>query len=110
VRGLKGIDLAIPLQPPPPWWGFWCRKKYFIAYTGGIGRPNSGTVTYEGQGPFASKSDRELADFRSTTIGFVFQFHHLLPEFTALENVLMPALIARRSYRPSDQRARMLPG
>ena len=57
-----------------------------------------------------SKSDRELADFRSRTIGFVFQFHHLLPEFTALENVMMPALIARTERRQAELTARALLG
>jgi lipoprotein-releasing system ATP-binding protein len=66
-------------------------------------------VTYKGQDLFA-RSDRELADFRSSTIGFVFQFHHLLPEFTALENVLMPALIARKARRQAEQQARAILG
>jgi lipoprotein-releasing system ATP-binding protein len=108
VEVLKGIDLAIEAATTTALVGAsGAGKSTLLHILGALDRPNSGTVLYEGQGLF-SKSDRELADFRSTTIGFVFQFHHLLPEFTALENVLMPALIARRSYRPSDQRARML--
>jgi lipoprotein-releasing system ATP-binding protein len=108
VEVLKGIDLAIEAATTTALVGAsGAGKSTLLHILGALDRPNSGTVLYEGQDLF-SKSDRELADFRSTTIGFVFQFHHLLPEFTALENVLMPALIARRSYRPSDQRARML--
>jgi lipoprotein-releasing system ATP-binding protein len=61
---------------------------------GALDRPTSGTVCFRGDDIFR-KNDRELATFRNRSIGFVFQFHHLLPEFTALENVMMPALIAR---------------
>jgi len=52
--------------------------------------------------------DKQLAKFRNTHIGFVFQFHHLLPEFTALENVCMPALIAGKSMNSSQDRAKEL--
>ena len=50
-------------------------------------------------------NDNQLSDFRNRHIGFVFQFHHLLPEFTALENVMLPALIAGRSKREAEQEA-----
>ena len=50
-------------------------------------------------------NDNELSDFRNRRIGFVFQFHHLLPEFTAVENVMLPALIAGRSKREAEQEA-----
>jgi lipoprotein-releasing system ATP-binding protein len=50
-------------------------------------------------------ADVDLARFRNREIGFIFQFHHLLPEFTALENVMMPLLIARRSEKPARERA-----
>src|SRR6185295_19044084 len=52
--------------------------------------------------------ERRLREFRNKTMGFVFQFHHLLPEFTALENVMMPLLIARRSEEDARERASLL--
>jgi lipoprotein-releasing system ATP-binding protein len=67
-------------------------KSTFLHLLGGLDRPTSGTVEYEGQDLYAL-SDHQLASFRNRRIGFVFQFHHLLPEFTALENTMMPALI-----------------
>ncbi len=67
-------------------------KSTLLHIIGTIDRPTSGTVHYEGRDVFALGDD-ELARFRNQRIGFVFQFHHLLPEFSALENVAMPALI-----------------
>ena len=69
-------------------------KSTLLQLLGALDRPSSGTVHFQEENIFG-KNDRELADFRNKRIGFVFQFHHLLPEFTALENVMMPALIAR---------------
>jgi len=69
-------------------------KSTLLHLLGALDRPTSGTVRFRGEDIFR-KNDRELATFRNRSIGFVFQFHHLLSEFTALENVMMPALIAR---------------
>ena len=69
-------------------------KSTLLHLLGALDRPTSGTVCFDGADLF-QKNDRELASFRNRSIGFVFQFHHLLSEFTALENVMMPALIAR---------------
>jgi lipoprotein-releasing system ATP-binding protein len=69
-------------------------KSTLLHLLGALDRPTSGTVCFRGDDIFR-KNDRELASFRNSSIGFVFQFHHLLSEFTALENVMMPALIAR---------------
>jgi len=69
-------------------------KSTLMHLLGALDRPTSGSVCFRGENIF-KKSERQLAAFRNRSIGFVFQFHHLLPEFTALENVMMPALIAR---------------
>jgi lipoprotein-releasing system ATP-binding protein len=69
-------------------------KSTLLHLLGALDRPTSGTIRFSGDDLFR-KNDRELALFRNRSIGFVFQFHHLLSEFTALENVMMPALIAR---------------
>lgn len=77
-------------------------KSTLLHIVGTLEKPTSGTVNYEGTDVFAM-GDEDLARFRNRRIGFVFQFHHLLPEFTALENVAMPALIQGKKL--SDVRA-----
>ena len=110
VQVLKGIDLEVAQATTTALVGAsGAGKSTLLHILGALDRPSSGLVTYKGQ-PLFSKSDRELADFRSRTIGFVFQFHHLLPEFTALENVMMPALIARTERRQAELTARALLG
>ena len=69
-------------------------KSTLLHILGTLERPTRGTVIWEGEEVFAL-DDRRLAAFRNRKVGFVFQFHYLLPEFDALENVMMPALIAR---------------
>lgn len=71
-------------------------KSTLLHLLGGLDRPDSGTIHYRGQ-PLESMSEAELATFRNEHVGMVFQFYHLLPEFTALENVMMPLLIAGRA-------------
>ena len=70
-------------------------KSTLLHILGLLDRPTAGTVQFEGQDLF-QLSESAQAEFRNKRIGFVFQFHHLLPEFTALENACMPALIQRR--------------
>lgn len=69
-------------------------KSTFLHVIGGLERPTTGTVLFGGTDIYAQSQDR-IARFRNERVGFVFQFHHLLPEFTALENVMMPVLIRR---------------
>jgi lipoprotein-releasing system ATP-binding protein len=69
-------------------------KSTLLHILGTLERPSTGKVQWDGQDIF-SLDDRSLAAFRNRKVGFVFQFHHLLAEFNALENVMMPALIAR---------------
>jgi lipoprotein-releasing system ATP-binding protein len=82
-------------------------KSTLLHVLGGLDRARSGTVVVAGQ-PVSTMSDRALVEFRNRHVGFVFQFHHLLPEFDALENVEMPMRIAGVSREESRQRATAL--
>ena len=83
-------------------------KTTLLQIIGSLTRPDGGRVTLGGVDPFAL-SDRELSRFRNRRVGFVFQFHHLLPEFTAFENVCLPGLIGGRDRREVGARAAELP-
>lgn len=104
---LRGIDLALSPGEFVSIVGVsGAGKSTLLHILGGLDRPTSGSVVCRGNDLF-SGSEEALADYRNTRVGFVFQFHHLLPEFTAIENVLMPGWI--RGERPEDQeRARIL--
>jgi len=82
-------------------------KTTLLQILGTLSRPDSGTLTIDGTDIFSLR-DRELATFRNRKIGFVFQSHHLLPEFTAIENVMIPALIGGQSRRDSSSAAERL--
>ena len=108
LQVLKGIDLLI-------------RKKEIVAIVGPSGagkttllqimgtldRPQAGNVSINGIDPFNLK-EKDRAAFRNKHIGFVFQFHHLLPEFTALENVMIPHLIRKSNYSEAERKAKEL--
>ncbi len=79
-------------------------KSTLLHVLGSLERPTAGRVLFENQDLFAL-SARQLAEFRNLNLGFVFQFHYLLADFTALENVMMPALIARLSDAEARSRA-----
>src|SRR5689334_16249651 len=75
-------------------------KSTLLHVLGGLDRAGQGELMVAGQ-PIATMKDRALVDFRNRHVGFVFQFHHLLPEFSALENVEMPMRIASRPREES---------
>lgn len=79
-------------------------KSTLLHILGTLDHPTSGEVLFEGEDVFA-KDPEELATFRNESLGFVFQFHHLLPEFTAQENVMMPGLLRGLSKREMGERA-----
>jgi lipoprotein-releasing system ATP-binding protein len=82
-------------------------KSTFLHIAGTLDAPTRGRVRFRGEELF-DKGEEELARFRNDTVGFVFQSHHLLPEFTALENVMLPALIGRRSKARAEAKAKEL--
>ena len=82
-------------------------KTTLLQILGTLSAMDSGSLTIDGE-QVSSFDDNRLSDFRNRRIGFVFQFHHLLPEFSALENVMMPALIARRPIAEVEQDAKKL--
>jgi len=91
---LKGINLSIEAGEIIAVVGAsGAGKSTLLHILGTLDRPTSGKVCYDGTDVF-NLSDDKIAKFRSLQIGFVFQFHHLLPEFTAVENIAMPAMIA----------------
>lgn len=79
-------------------------KTTLMQIMGSLMTPDSGNVTIDGTAIFSLNASR-LAEFRNRNIGFVFQFHHLLPEFTALENVMIPALIAGVGRKAAESKA-----
>ena len=79
-------------------------KSTLLHILGTLERPSSGKIFYQNE-DLAAKDENELAEFRNRTIGFVFQFHHLLPEFSALENTMMPALIQGMSREEAIMKA-----
>src|SRR5512138_1237865 len=84
-------------------------KTTFLQIAGTLMKPSEGSIFINGT-DVSSLRDREMARFRNKHIGFVFQFHHLLPEFTALENVCIPAFIAGKNRMDTEKRASELLG
>ena len=108
LQVLKGIDLDIvPGEIVSIVGPSGAGKTTLLQIIGSLDRPNSGTVKYDNTDIFTLK-DAQLARFRNQNIGFVFQFHQLLPEFTLLENVAMPALIGGVKRSDAYDRAREL--
>ena len=110
LKVLKGIDLniyegEIIAVVGPSGVG----KSTLLHILGALDRPNKGRVILDTTDIF-SLEDQKLATFRNGMVGFVFQFHHLLPEFTALENVAMPGLIARKNSKEVFRKAEAILG
>ncbi len=107
---LKGIDIRIERGEVVSIVGpSGAGKTTFLQILGTLDKPDSGVITFNGTDTGKLKG-RDLAAFRNLNIGFVFQFHQLLPEFTALENVCIPAFIAGKGRNESENRAAELLG
>lgn len=106
LQVLKGIDLEIvqgeivSIVGPSG-----AGKTTLLQIIGTLDRADSGKIIYSGV-EISKLRDKELAEFRNKNIGFVFQFHQLLPEFTALENVMIPALIAKKKTSDAEKSAK----
>ena len=105
---LKGIDLIIPSGKITAIVGpSGAGKTTLLQILGTLSRPDNGNVIFNNEDVF-KMNDKHLSEFRNANIGFVFQTHRLLPEFTLQENVAMPALIARRSRKEAFAEAARL--
>jgi lipoprotein-releasing system ATP-binding protein len=108
VRVLTGLELSIAAGERVAIVGeSGVGKSTLLHILGTLDRPTSGEVWFDGE-DLATKSDHELALFRNQEIGFIFQFHHLLPDFTAFENVMLPALIGGIARDEARRRATQL--
>lgn len=105
LKVLKGIDLHVGKSEVISIMGAsGAGKSTLLQILGSLSSPDAGSLTIDGV-DVARLKGKSLAEFRNRKVGFVFQFHHLLPEFTALENVMIPALVARRSRKEAKQEA-----
>jgi len=105
LQVLKGINLEIPPGKIYSIVGAsGAGKTTLLQIIGTLSKPDMGNIYYNGKN-ISTLGEKELSSFRNREIGFVFQFHHLLPEFTALENVEIPAFIARRQKKEAEAEA-----
>lgn len=105
---LKGINLEIPNGKLYSIVGAsGAGKTTLLQILGTLSKPDSGDIFFNNK-KISTFSEKELAAFRNKEIGFVFQFHHLLPEFTALENVCIPAFIAKKTKAEAEKKAKEL--
>ncbi len=108
LQVLKGIDLEVKQSEVVSIVGAsGAGKSTLLHILGTLDTADAGTVLIDGKDITAMR-DTEIARFRNTSIGFIFQFHNLLPEFSALENVSLPGFIGNRSQREVDERAKYL--
>lgn len=102
IKILKGIDLAVEAGVMTAIVGAsGSGKSTLLKILGTLEGPTSGRLFFKGQ-DLSRKNDTAQAHFRNRSLGFIFQFHHLLPEFSALENVMMPGLIAGKSRKEME--------
>lgn len=105
---LKGVDIHIaPSEIVSIVGSSGAGKTTLLTILGTLDKPTSGEIEFNGIN-ITSLSEKKLAQFRNQHIGFVFQFHHLLPEFTALENICIPAFINKISQKEAEQNAMKL--
>lgn len=105
---LKGVDLTVASGEVISIVGSsGAGKTTLLQILGTLDRPDKGELLIDGINPF-TLSSKGLADFRNQSIGFIFQFHQLLPEFTALENAMLPTLIGGKSKKEAEERAQHL--
>ena len=105
LRILQGVDLQVKKAEIVSIVGSsGSGKSTLLHILGGLDHPTSGDVFWQNQSIYQYNKD-QLADLRNKKVGFVFQFHHLLPEFTAIENVMMPALIQNQPASKAEKRA-----
>ena len=105
LKVLKGLDFSVSKSEVVSIMGAsGAGKSTLLQILGTLSTPDSGSLVIDGIDVLKLKGDK-LAEFRNLRLGFVFQFHHLLPEFTALENVMIPAFIAGRSRKDAQQHA-----
>jgi len=110
LRVLKGIDLSIGKGEMLGIIGAsGAGKSTLLQILGALDRPTSGRVMFK-ERDIASMDENSLARLRNTSIGFVFQFHHLLPEFNSLENVMFPSIISGTSFPEAEKKANALLG
>ncbi len=108
ISVLKGIDFTIEAGERIAICGeSGAGKSTLLQIIGSLDKPSSGSISFSGVDIF-SRSEQELAKWRNLSLGFVFQFHHLLPEFSALENVMTPALINGISMPKAKEMAALL--
>lgn len=108
LKVLKGIDFnAEKAEVVSIMGASGAGKSTLLQILGTLSTPDAGSLVIDGIDVFKLGS-KALADFRNRKLGFVFQFHHLLPEFTALENVMIPALVAGRSRKDAESAAKNL--
>jgi lipoprotein-releasing system ATP-binding protein len=108
LKVLKGIDFSAAKAEVVSIMGAsGAGKSTLLQILGSLSSPDAGSLMIDGVDVVRLKGNA-LADFRNKKVGFVFQFHHLLPEFTALENVMIPALIAKRSRKEAQHEAERL--